>query len=167
MKPEFLEPMLLLALLAGCGDGGTGPTTTTTTTSAPVSAFEIKTLLTVYPSAEEEALWTEGTTRDERIGRILLGVDALTEGTTAIDNEGLRDQLQAAVNRINEQFRDADYLSAFDESKENLLRFLNDADSDGWSIDGRHGPGRDWPFDSDGNDPDGWTAQIVVTISRP
>ena len=34
-------------------------------------------------------------------------------------------------------------------------------------IDGRHGEGRDWPFDENGNDPDGWTAQIVVTITRP
>ncbi|HEY7817793.1 MAG TPA: hypothetical protein VIG29_06215, partial [Vicinamibacteria bacterium] len=135
MKLEFLEPVLILAFVAGCSDGRTGPTTTTTTT-APAPSFEIKTLLTVYPSAEEDALWTEGTTQDERIGRILLGVDALTEGTTAIDNEGLRDQLQAAIERIDEQFRDADYLAAFDESKENLLRFLNDADSDGWSIDG-------------------------------
>jgi hypothetical protein len=68
---------------------------------------------------------------------------------------------------VNAQFADADYVSAFDESKANLLRFLNDADTDGWCIDGRHGIGRDWPFDSNGNDPDGWTAQIVVTVTRP
>jgi hypothetical protein len=159
---------ILIAILAGCGDGGTGPSTTsTTTTSVPVSAFQIRTLLTVYPSAEDDALFTEGTTREERIGKILLGVDTLTEGTTALDNEGLRDELQLAVNRVNDQFTDADYQSAFGESKANLLRFLNDADADGWSIDGRHGAGRDWPFDSNGNDPDGWTAQIVVTVTRP
>jgi hypothetical protein len=162
---------MLLAALFACGGGGTGPTTTTTTaaatTSVPVSPFEIKTLLTVYTSAEEDAQWTEGTTRDDRIGRILLGVDALTEGTTTFDNEGLREELQDVVDRVNAQFADADYVSAFDESKSNLLRFLNDADSDGWSIDGRHGAGRDWPFDTNGNDPDGWTAQIVVTVTRP
>jgi hypothetical protein len=115
----------------------------------------------------EDALWTEGTTRDDRIGRILLGVGSLSEGTTALDNEGLRVELQAAIGRINAQFSDADYRSAFNETKDNLRRFLNDADADGWSIDGRHGPGRDWPYDSNGNDPDGWTAQIVVTVTRP
>jgi hypothetical protein len=161
----------LLAAVSGCG-GNTGPTTTTTTTapvttSVAVSPFEVKTLLTVYTSAEDDAQWTEGTTRDDRIGRILLGVDALSEGTTTFDNEGRRDELQEAVERVNAQFTDADYISAFDETKANLLRFLNDADTDGWSIDGRHGAGRDWPFDENGNDPDGWTAQIVVTVTRP
>jgi hypothetical protein len=160
----------VLGALLGCGGGGTGPSTTssvTTTTSVVVSPFEIKTLLTVYTSAEEDAQFTEGTTRDDRIGRILLGVDALSEGTTALDNEGMRDHLQAAVGRVNAQFTDADYESAFDETKANLLRFLNDSDADAWSIDGRHGAGRDWPFDTNGNDPDGWTAQIVVTVTRP
>jgi hypothetical protein len=59
-------------------------------------------------------------------------------------------------------------MSAFDETQNNLERYLNDADRDGWSIDGRHGTGRDWPYDgpNNGNDPDGWTAQIVVTVSR-
>ncbi len=161
---------LALPTLFGCGGGGTGPSTTTTvttTTSVVVSPFEIKTLLTVYTSAEEDAQFTEGTTRDDRIGRVLLGVDALSEGTTALNNEGLRDQLQAAIGRVNAQFTDADYESAFDETKSNLLRFLNDADADSWSIDGRHGLGRDWPFDTNGNDPDGWTGQIVVTVTRP
>ncbi len=170
MKLETLNLLVLLAF-CGCGDGGSGPspttTSTTTTTPTPISPFEIRTLLTVYTRAEEDAQWTEGTTRDDRIGRILLGFDTLQEGTTFLDNEGLRDDLQAAVGRINAQFSDADYLSAFSETKGNLLRFLNDADSDGWSIDGRHGEGRDWPFDTNGNDPDGWTAQIVVTVTRP
>ena len=75
--------------------------------------------------------------------------------------------LTGLVPQLQAQFADADYESAFDESRENLLRYLNDADGDGWSIDGRHGEGRDWPFDENGNDPDGWTAQIVVTITRP
>jgi hypothetical protein len=171
MRLETLT-FLVLAALCGCGDGGSGPTqvtttSTTTTTATPISPFEIRTLLTVYTRAEDEARWTEGTTRDDRIGRILLGFDTLQEGTTFLDNEGLREDLQAAVERINAQFSDADYRSAFNETKENLLRFLNDADSDGWSIDGRHGEGRDWPFDANGNDPDGWTAQIVVTVTRP
>jgi hypothetical protein len=168
MKIENVDVVLVLAALSGCGDGGTGPSPTTTTTTAPVvSPFQIRTLLTVYTRAEEDAQWTEGTTRDDRIGRILLGVDSLSEGTTTFDNEGLREELQAAVGRINAQFSDADYRSAFNETKENLLRFLNDADSDGWSIDGRHGDGRDWPFDTNGNDPDGWTAQMVITVTRP
>ena len=170
MKLEILN-LLALAALCRCGDGGSGPspttTSTTTTTAAVVSPFQIRTLLTVYTRAEEDAQWTEGTTRDDRIGEILLGVDTLSEGTTALDNEGLRDELQAAVGRINAQFSDADYQSAFSETKANLLRFLNDADADGWSIDGRHGAGRDWPFDTNGNDPDGWTAQMVVTVTRP
>jgi len=170
VKLEILN-LLALAALCRCGDGGSGPspttTSTTTTTAAVVSPFQIRTLLTVYTRAEEDAQWTEGTTRDDRIGEILLGVDTLSEGTTALDNEGLRDELQAAVGRINAQFSDADYQSAFSETKANLLRFLNDADADGWSIDGRHGAGRDWPFDTNGNDPDGWTAQMVVTVTRP
>lgn len=171
MRIRVVHVLLLNALLSGCGDGGTGPSTTTTsttTTSAPVtSPFQIQTLITVYTRAEEDAQWTEGTTRDDRIGRILLGVDSLSEGTTSFDNEGLREELQDAVERVNAQFTDADYPSAFGETKANLLRFLNDADGDGWSIDGRHGEGRDWPFDSDGNDPDGWTAQMVITVTRP
>jgi hypothetical protein len=171
MKLETLN-LLVLVALCGCDDGGTGPTqvtttSTTTTTATPISPFEIRTLLTVYTRAEDDAQWTEGTTRDDRIGRILLGVDSLSEGTTTFDNEGLREELQAAIDRVNGQFNDADYPSAFDETKNNLIRFLNDADADGWSIDGRHGEGRDWPFDADGNDPDGWTAQIVVTVTRP
>lgn len=50
----------------------------------------------------------------------------------------------------------------------NLRRFFNDADNDGWSVDGRHGEGRDWPHDGrgNGNDPDGWTAQMIVTVTR-
>jgi len=171
MRIDLVDVVLVLATLSGCGDGGSGPspTTTTTTTAAVVSPFQIRTLLTVYTRAEEDAQWTEGTTRDDRIGKILLGVDTLSEGTTALDNEGLREELQAAIERVNAQFSDADYRSAFNETKENLLRFLNDADSDGWSIDGRHGDGRDWPFDGkgNGNDPDGWAAQIVVTVTRP
>jgi hypothetical protein len=168
MKIENVDVVLVLAALSGCGDGGTGPSPTTTTTTAPVvSPFQIRTLLTVYTRAEEDAQWTEGTTRDDRIGRILLGVDSLSEGTTTFDNEGLREELQAAVGRMNAQFSDADYPNAFDETKANLLRFLNDADSDGWSIDGRHGDGRDWPFDTNGNDPDGWTAQMVITVTWP
>jgi hypothetical protein len=171
MKIEVLDAVAVLAALCGCGDGGSGPspttTSTTTTTAAVVSPFQIRTLLTVYTRAEEDAQWTEGTTRDDRIGKILLGVDSLSQGTTTFDNEGLREELQDAVERVNAQFRDADYPSAFDETKNNLIRFLNDADADGWSIDGRHGDGRDWPFDTNGNDPDGWTAQMVVTVTRP
>jgi hypothetical protein len=166
-----LRVVLLNALLFSCGDGGTRPSSTTpsttTTTAAPASPFQIETLITVYTGAEEDAQWTEGTTRDDRIGRILLGVDTLSEGTTSFDNEGLREELQDAVERVNAQFTDADYPSAFGETKANLLRFLNDADADGWAIDGRHGAGRDWPFDGNGNDPDGWTAQIVITVTRP
>jgi hypothetical protein len=170
MKIALFDAALVLAALSGCGDGGSGPTpvTTTTTTTAPVvSPFEIRTLVTVYTSSEDDAQWTEGTTRDDRIGKILLGVDTLSEGTTTFDNEGLREELQDGIERVNAQFTDADYPSAFDETKGNLLRFLNDADADGWSIDGRHGAGRDWPYDTNANDPDGWTAQIVVTVTRP
>jgi hypothetical protein len=171
MKVESVDVVLVLAALSGCGDSGSGPSpttpSTTTTTGVVVSPFQIRTLLTVYTRAEEDAQWTEGTTRDDRIGRVLLGVDTLSEGTTTFDNEGLREELQDSVERINTRFSDADYRSAFNETKANLLRFLNDADADVWSIDGRHGAGRDWPFDTNGNDPDGWTAQIVVTVTRP
>jgi hypothetical protein len=134
--------------------------------SVPASPFRIETLLTVYPSAEDSALWTRGRTDDARIGRILLGVDELAEGTTNLNNEAGRFELQAAIERLNAEFSDADYWAAFDESKKNLRRFFNDADNDGWSIDGRHGTGRDWPYDHNGNDPDGWSAQIIVTVSR-
>lgn len=155
-----------------CGDSGPSrPTTTTSvtvTTTAPVSRFEITTLLTVYRSAPSLADFTEGTTTDEDLGKIMLGVDQLSPGTTVLDNEELREELQAAINRVNESFSDADFQAAFGETKQNLQRFFNDADNDGWSIDGRHGEGRDWPHDGrgNGNDPDGWTAQMIVTVTR-
>src|SRR3989304_944736 len=112
MKIEVLDVVAVLAALSGCGDGGSGPSptttsTTTTTTTAVISPFQIRTLLTVYTREEEDAQWTEGTTRDDRTGKILLGVDTLSEGTTALDNEGLREALQAAIGRINAQFSDA------------------------------------------------------------
>lgn len=155
-------------LLAGCGDGGpSNPTpTTTTTTAAPQSQFRIETLLTVYTRAADLAQFTRGTADDDRIGRILLGVEELAEGRTILDNEAGRVELQAAVDRINAELQEADYPAAFDESRANLERFFNDADGDGWSIDGRSGANRDWPHDDNGNDPDGWTAQIVVTVTR-
>jgi hypothetical protein len=159
--------LLFSGIVIGCGEGPSGPTTTsTTTTTAPLPAFEVETLITVYETNDGLAQWTEGTTEDERIGKILLGVESLSEGTTALDNEGGRVALQAAIDRLNSQFAEADYVSAFGETKANLLRFLDDADHDGWSIDGRNGPGRDWPFDEDGNDPNGWTGQIVVKVTR-
>jgi hypothetical protein len=46
---------------------------------------------------------------------------------------------------MNAQLGDADYQSAFMTRRKQPSRFLNDADADGWSIDGRHGDGRDWP----------------------
>jgi len=97
-----------------------------------------------------------------------LGVADLSAvvGSTNLNNEAGRQALQAAINRLRAQFEETDYESAFDESRSNLERFLNDADSDGWSIDGRNGSGRDWPFDADGNDPDGWTGQIIVTVTK-
>jgi len=152
--------------LAACGDSPSRPTTTSTTTSVPAAQFQVQTLLTVYTRASELAEDTQGTVADDRIARILLGVDALSEGRTVFDNEAGRVALQAAVERIREQFQDADYVDAFDETKANLERFLNDADADGWSIDGRSGTNRDWPYDGNGNDPDGWTAQMVVTVTR-
>ncbi len=158
----------LLVALAGCGGG------TSTSPSAmapqppppPAGRFEITTLITVYPSAEDSALFSRGKTKDERIGRILLGVDDLATavGATNLNNEAGRVRLEQTVERIRREFSDADYLSAFDETRVNLDRYMNDADGDGWAIDGRHGLGRDWPFDQDGNDPDGWTAQIVVIV---
>lgn len=167
MRKLITSATLALALF-GCGGSPTSsPPPATTTTTAPASAFEIQTLLTVYTSNDELAQFTEGTTRDERIGRILLGVSSLEAGRTVLDNEALRNELQAAIDRVNQQFQEADFRAAFGETRERLTRFLNDADSDGWAIDGRSGAGRDWPYDSDGNDPDGWTGQMVVTVTRP
>ena len=113
-------------------------------------------------------MWSRATTSDERIGRILLGVNDLSTaiGSTNLNNEAAREALQAAINRLTQRFTSQDYLSAFDETQNKLRRFLNDADNDGWSIDGRHGTGRDWPYDRNGNDPGGWTAQIIVTVRR-
>jgi hypothetical protein len=152
----------------GCGDSSPSrPTATTTTTSAPpVSRLQIETLTTVYRQANDYARWTEGSTNEERVGQILLGVESLTEGTTVLNNEERRFDLQQVINRVTEEFTEADYVAAFDETKANLERFFNDADNDGWSIDGRHGEGRDWPHDADGNDPDGWTSQMIVTVTR-
>jgi len=124
--------------------------------------------LTVYPKAAALAQFTVGTTTDEELGKIMLGVDELSPGTTVMNNEEFREVLQAAITRVNENFSDADFVAAFGETKANLRRFFNDADNDGWSIDGRHGAGRDWPHDGrgNGNDPDGWTAQMIVTVTR-
>lgn len=174
MKKHITSAAAILSSLfvLCCGDSGPSrPTTTTSvtvTTTAPVSRFEITTLLTVYRNAPSLAEFTEGTTTDEDLGKTILGVDQLVPGTTVLDNEELREELQAAINRINESFSDADFQAAFGETKQNLQRFFNDADNDGWSIDGRHGEGRDWPHDGrgNGNDPDGWTAQMIVTVTR-
>ena len=126
------------------------------------------TLLTVYRNAASLADFTEGTTTVEDLGETMLGVDQLSPGTTVFDNEEGRHELQNAIDRVNEGFSDADFQAAFDESRVNLRRFFNDADNDGWAIDGRHGEGRDWPHDGpgNGNDPDGWTAQMIVTVTR-
>ncbi len=174
MKKHITSAAAILSSLfvLCCGDSGPSrPTTTTSvtvTTTAPVSRFETTTLLTVYRNAPSLAEFTEGTTTDEDLGKTILGVDQLSPGTTVLDNEELREELQAAINRVNESFSDADFQAAFGETKQNLQRFFNDADNDGWSIDGRHGEGRDWPHDGrgNGNDPDGWTAQMIVTVTR-
>ena len=168
--PLAVAPLLGL-LVSSCGGSGpsgpTAPTTPPTSTPVlPVSPFEITTLITVYQNAASFAQFTEDTTSDENIGKVLLGVDELTAGGTLLDNELLRFDLQQAINRANEQFSDADFEAAFGETKENLRRFFNDADNDGWSVDGRHGEGRDWPHDADGNDLDGWLAQMVITVTR-
>jgi len=166
--------LLLSLLVLSCGDSGpsrptpTPTTSTTATTAPPVSQFEIMTLLTVYRSAASLAEFTEGTTTIEDVGKTMLGVDQLSPGTTVLDNEERRVELQAAIDRVNESFSDADFQAAFGETRANLRRFFNDADNDGWSVDGRHGEGRDWPHDGpgNGNDPDGWTAQMIVTVTR-
>ena len=166
-----LLPLAALPLaLLGCGDSRPASPTPTappapTTTAPPPARFEINTLITVYRSASAFAQWTQGTTNEERLGQILLNVGELSPGTTVLNNEEGRRILQDAIERMVEQFEPEDYVSLFDETQENLRQFFNDADNDGWSVDGRHGVGRDWPHDADGNDPDGWTAQIVVTIS--
>lgn len=171
MRRTLAIAWLTASLLpAACGDSGNpgGPTSTVTTTTAPPTpTFQIQTLITVYRSASAFAEWSQGTTSQERLGEILLNVTELTPGTTILNNEEGRVALQSAIDRMNESFAPADFQELFDESQENLLRFLNDADNDGWSVDGRHGLGRDWPHDSDGNDPDGWTAQIIVIVVRP
>jgi hypothetical protein len=91
---------------------------------------------------------------------------ASSVGSTNLNNEGGRLSLQEAIDRIRDEFRTADYQEAFGETEGKLERYLNDADNDTWSIDGRNGGGRDWPYDNNGNDPDGWTGQIVVTVER-
>ena len=128
--------------------------------------FQIETLTTVYRCANCLARWTEGSTDDVNVGQILLGVDSLTAGTTVLNNEERRFDLQETIDRVTEEFTEDDYVAAFDETMANLARYFNDADNDGWSVDGRHGFGRDWPHDSDGNDPDGWTSQIIIIVTR-
>lgn len=158
----------LLGAMAGCNGGSPTTPSPPTTTTIPASPFQIEVLITVYQSSVSGAFWSRGQTRTERIGQILLGTEDLSTavGSTNLNNEGAREALQAAINRVRSDFLEADYQAAFGETRENLERYLNDADNDGWSIDGRNGPGRDWPYDSDGNDPDGWTGQIVVTIGQ-
>ncbi len=160
----------LTGLVFGCGGstGPTTPTTLTTTTSIPASSFRIETLLTVYQTSITGAFWTRGETTTERIGKIILGVEDLDTaiGSTNLNNEGGREELQAAINRIRADFLSADYPEAFGETQQNLERYFNDADNDTWSIDGRNGRNRDWPHDFDGNDPDGWTGQIIVKVTK-
>lgn len=169
MKIHIIVLLLAAAMFPACGNESspTSPTSPPPTSTAP--QFEITTLITVYRNSDSDALWSRGTTTDERIGQILLGVDNLSNavGSTNLNNEAAREALQAAIDRVNDQFTDADYPIAFDETPGKLRRYLNDADNDGWSIDGRHGTGRDWPHDgrNNANDPDGWTAQIVVTVT--
>lgn len=162
--------VVCLALLSmGCGNNN-GPTTptTTTTTAPPSPSFQIDVLMTVYQTETSGALWSRGTFTDERIARILLGVEDLNTvtGNTNLNNEGGRVELQAAINRVRTDFQPPDYQTAFGDTRENLERFLNDADQDTWSIDGRNGRGKDWPHDSNGNDPDGWAGQIIVTVTK-
>ena len=174
MKNHIASAAALLSslLLLSCGDSGpsrpTTTTSTTATTAPPVSQFQIHTLLTVYRNAESLAEFTEGTMNDEALGAMMLGVNELQPGSTLLDNEELRRELQDAIERINDGFADADFQSAFGETRQNLRRFFNDADNDGWSVDGRHGAGRDWPHDGkgNGNDPDGWTAQMVIRVTQ-
>jgi len=159
--------------LSACGGSGSSPTpppspvTTTTTIAGPTpSPFEMSTLITVYKRADAFAEFTEGTTRDERLLRIVLGDAPVTGGTILRNNEVGRLELNQTIGRIMSEFEDADFTEVFDETKANLRRFFNDADNDGWSVDGRHGEGRDWPHDADGNDPDGWTSQMVIELRR-
>jgi hypothetical protein len=171
MKQQgFFIVFFLTSLAFGCGGstGPTNPTTSTTTTSIPASSFRIETLLTVYQTSVSGAFWTRGDTTTEQIGKIILGVDDLDSvvGSTNLNNEGGREELQAAINRIRADFQTADYNEAFGETQQNLERYFNDADNDSWSIDGRNGRNKDWPHDFDGNDPDGWTGQIIVRVTR-
>jgi len=166
----FFIVFFLTGLFFGCGGstGPTNPTPTTTTTSIPASSFRIETLLTVYQSSISGAFWSRGETTSERIGQIILGVEDLDTviGSTNLNNEVGREELQAAIERIRADFQTADYQEVFGETRENLERHFNDADNDGWAIDGRNGRNKDWPHDFDGNDPDGWTGQIIVTVTR-
>ena len=175
MNPQLRNTFLFVfgILLIKCGSSSTpyNPYTPTSPSppiaTTPTTTFTIDTLTTVYRNAGSHAEFTEGSTANETVGKKLLGVDSLEIGTTVLNNELLRNELQQVINRVNEDFSENDYLEGFGETKQNLKRYFNDADNDGWSVDGRHGAGRDWPHDSDGNDPDGWTSQIIITVSRP
>ena len=83
-----------------------------------------------------------------------------------LDNESLASSSRRPSTGFDSSSPIADYVAAFDETRANFERFFNDADNDGWSIDGRSGTNRDWPYDGNGNDPDGWTAQMVITVTR-
>ena len=168
-RTTSLMLMCVAVLSMGCGNNN-GPTTptTTTTTAPPSPLFQIDVLMTVYRTETSGALWSRGTFTDERIAQILLGVEDLNTvtGNTNLNNEGGRVEMQAAINRVRTDFQAPDYEAAFGDTQQNLERFLNDADQDNWSIDGRNGRGKDWPHDSNGNDPDGWTGQIIVTVIK-
>jgi hypothetical protein len=155
---------LVVSFLMGCGESPTNPTGP----PPPAAAFEITTLITVFNSADSGAFWSRGTTTTARIGQILLGVDNLAGAAPAtnFNNEAGHAALQSALTRMRQQFGPSDYLAAFNDTQANLERYLNDADGDGWAIDGRNGVNTDWPYDGDGNDPDGWTAQLVVNVER-
>jgi hypothetical protein len=172
MRIVRATPLLLffVGFITGCGGSSpSSPSPPPTVTPPPATpSYKITTLITVYRTSISGAFWSRGTTTDERLGEIILGVNDLASsvGSTNLNNEGGRLSLQEAIDRIRDEFRTADYQEAFGETEGKLERYLNDADNDTWSIDGRNGVGRDWPYDNNGNDPDGWTGQIVVTVER-
>jgi hypothetical protein len=139
--------------------------------SATPGVFELRTDISVVTSTGEQ-LFTTGTTRDERLMRILYNVPEIQDallGNYVQDNNNPEFQvLQHTIERIRTNFSDADYRAVFDETQANLAPFFTDTDGDGYCIDILPN-GQDWQYDnttgSPGNNAQG-TLRLQLHLTR-
>jgi len=117
-------------------------------TTPPPPQYEMKAQLFVIDS-NGTLLETENTTMEQRLMQILYGSTTLDPflGTKVYGNLTPAFQsLQDTINSITLHFSDADYMTAFGDTKANIMPYFIDTDGDGWCIDilPNH---QDWQFD--------------------